>query len=102
VTFTRIWLAETREMVTKAFDHFLEEYGPNCEAACSRRPKDRDVLLACYDFPAEHWGHLRTTNSIDSTFSTIRLRHRRTKGNGSRKASLTMMFKLAQSASRRG
>jgi len=97
----QIWLAETREMATKAFDHFLEKYGPKYEAACSCLSKDRDVLLAFYDFPAEHWGHLRTTNPIESTFSTIRLRHRRTKGSGSRKASLTMMFKLAQSASRR-
>ena len=61
----------------------------------------RDALLAVYDFLAEHWGHLRTTSPIDSTFATIRLRHRRTKGSGSRKFSLTMMFKLAQSASRR-
>jgi putative transposase len=97
----QIWLAETREMATKAFDHFLEKYGPKYEAACSCLSQDRDVLLAFYDFPAEHWGHLRTTNPIESTFSTIRLRHRRTKGSGSRKASLTMMFKLAQSASRR-
>jgi len=97
----QIWLAETREMATKAFDQFLEKYGPKYEAACSCLSKDRDALLAFYDFPAEHWGHLRTTNPIESTFSTIRLRHRRTKGSGSRKASLTMMFKLAQSASRR-
>ena len=97
----QIWLAETREMATKAFDHFLEKYGPKYEAACSCLSKDRDALLAFYDFPAEHWGHLRTTNPIESTFSTIRLRHRRTKGSGSRKASLTMMFKLAQSAGRR-
>jgi putative transposase len=97
----QIWLAETREMANKAFDQFLEKYGPKYEAACSCLSKDRDVLLAFYDFPAEHWGHLRTTNPIESTFSTIRLRHRRTKGSGSRKASLTMMFKLAQSASRR-
>ena len=61
----------------------------------------RDVLLSFYDFPAEHWGHLQTTNPIETTFSTIRLRHRRTKGSGSRKTGLTMMFKLAQSASRR-
>lgn len=97
----QIWLAETREMATKAFDHFLEKYSAKYEGACNCLSKDRDVLLAFYDFPAEHWGHLRTTNPIESTFSTIRLRHRRTKGSGSRKASLTMMFKLAQSASRR-
>ena len=97
----QIWLAETRDAAIKAFDHFLEKYGAKYEAACSCLSKDRDVLLTFYDFPAEHWGHLRTTNPIESTFSTIRLRHRRTKGSGSRKASLTMMFKLAQSASRR-
>ncbi len=91
----QIWLAETRDAATKAFDHFLEKY----EAACNCLSKDWDVLLAFYDFPAEHWGHVRTTNPIESTFSTIRLRHRRTKGSGSRRASLTMMFKLAQSAS---
>jgi putative transposase len=97
----QIWLAETRDAAIKAFDHFLEKYGAKYEAACSCLSKDRDALLAFYDFPAEHWGHLRTTNPIESTFATIRLRHRRTKGSGSRKASLTMMFKLAQSASRR-
>ncbi|MBI2827600.1 MAG: transposase, partial [Planctomycetia bacterium] len=63
--------------------------------------KDRDVLLAFYDFPAEHWIHLRTTNPIESTFATVRLRHCRTKGNGSRAACLTMVFKLMQSASKR-
>ena len=59
------------------------------------------ALLAFYDFPAEHWRPIRTTNPIESTFATIRLRHRRTKGSGSRTASLTMMFKLAESASKR-
>ena len=97
----QIWLAETREAATKSFDHFLEKYGVKYEAACTCLSKDRESLLAFYDFPAEHWGHLRTTNPIESTFATIRLRHRRTKGSGSRKASLPMMFKLAQSASRR-
>jgi len=97
----QIWLAETREAATKAFDHFLEKYGVKYEAACACLSKDRDSLLGFYDFPAEHWGHLRTTNPIESTFATIRLRHRRTKGSGSRRASLTMMFKLAQSASKR-
>lgn len=93
-----IWQAETRETANKAFDHFLEKYGVKYQAACECLTKDRDVLLTFYDFPAEHWGHLRTTNPIESTFATIRLRHRRTKGNGTRKASLTMMFKLAQAA----
>jgi transposase-like protein len=63
--------------------------------------KDRDVLLTFYDFPAEHWKHLRTTNPIESTFATIRLRQRRTKGSGSRRASLAMMFKLAHAAQKR-
>ena len=58
-------------------------------------------MVTFYDFPAEHWSHLRTTNPIESTFATIRLRHRRTKGCGTRLASLTMMFKLAQSAERK-
>ena len=93
-----IWQAETRELATAAFDHFLEKYAAKYEAASECLKKDRDVLLTFYDFPAEHWRHLRTTNPIESTFATIRLRHRRTKGNGTRRASLSMMFKLAQSA----
>ncbi len=60
--------------------------------------KDRAELLTFYDFPAEHWIHLRTTNPIESTFATVRLRHRRTKGNGSRVACLAMVFKLCESA----
>lgn len=93
-----IWQAETRAMANKAFDHFLEKYAAKYDKACACLQKDRDVLLTFYDFPAEHWSHLRTTNPIESTFATIRLRHRRTKGNGTRRASLTMMFKLAQAA----
>ena len=93
-----IWQAETRDMGNKAFNHFLEKYGAKYPDACECLKKDREALLTFYDFPAEHWGHLRTTNPIESTFATIRLRHRRTKGNGTRRASLTMMFKLAQSA----
>jgi putative transposase len=93
-----IWQAETRQAANQAFDHLLEKYQAKYEAACDCLAKDRDVLLTFYEFPAEHWKHLRTTNPIESTFSTIRLRHRRTKGCGTRRASLTMMFKLAQSA----
>lgn len=96
-----IWQAETREMGNKAFDHFLEKYGAKYSDACECLKKDRDALLTFYDFPAEHWGHLRTTNPIESTFATIRLRHRKTKGNGTRRASLTMMFKLAQAAQKK-
>ena len=96
-----IWQAETRAMGNKAFDNFLEKYGAKYPDACECLKKDREVLLTFYDFPAEHWGHLRTTNPIESTFATIRLRHRRTKGNGTRRASLTMMFKLAQAAQKK-
>jgi transposase-like protein len=96
-----IWQAETRAGARQAFDHFLEKYAAKYDKACECLKKDRDELLTFYDFPAEHWGHLRTTNPIESTFATIRLRHRRTKGNGTRRASLTMMFKLAQSAEKR-
>jgi putative transposase len=96
-----IWMAETRADAVKAFDAFLEKYRAKYPAACECLEKDRDVLLTFYDFPAEHWKHLRTTNPIESTFATIRLRHRRTKGSGSRRASLAMMFKLAQAAQKR-
>jgi putative transposase len=70
------------------------------EKAVTCLTKDRDALLTFFDFPVENWCHIRTTNPIESTFATIRLRHRRTRGCGSAKASLTMMFKLAQSASK--
>jgi transposase-like protein len=95
-----IWMSETKAEATKACDAFLETYQAKYPKATECLAKDRDVLLAFYDFPAEHWRHLRTTNPIESTFATIRLRHRRTKGSGSRLASLTMMFKLADSAAR--
>lgn len=94
----QIWMAETRAAASQAFDAFLEKYQAKYQAACDCLKKDRDVLLTFYDFPAEHWIHLRTTNPIESTFATVRLRHRRTKGSGTRRASLAMMFKLAQSA----
>ena len=96
-----IWQAETKAAAEQAFDHFLEKYDAKYQSACDCLRKDREQLLAFYEFPAEHWGHLRTTNPIESTFSTIRLRHRKTKGNGTRRASLAMMFKLAQSASKK-
>jgi len=96
-----IWQAETRESAEHAFDSFVEDFGVKYPKAVECLTKDRDVLLTFYDFPAEHWKHLRTTNPIESTFATIRLRHRRTKGNGSRAACLAMVFKLAQSAEKR-
>ena len=96
-----IWQAETREAANTAFDNFIEKYDAKYSAACECLRKDRDVLLTFYDFPAQHWAHLRTTNPIESTFATIRLRRRRTKASGSRRTSLAMMFKLAQSASKK-
>jgi putative transposase len=97
----QIWMAETREQAHKAFDTFLAKYQAKYADACECLGKDREELMTFYDFPAEHWIHLRTTNPIESTFATIRLRHRRTKGNGTRKTSLAMMFKLAQAAQKR-
>ena len=94
----QIWLAATREDANKAFDAFLEKYQAKYPKACECLTKDRAELLAFYDFPAEHWKHLRTTNPIESTFATIRHRHSKTKGNGTRRASLAMMFKLAKVA----
>lgn len=96
-----IWMAETREAAGKAFDLFLETYGAKYPKACECLAKDREELLAFYDFPAEHWLHLRTTNPIESVFATVRLRHRKTKGNGSRTRCLAMVHQLMLSASKR-
>ena len=97
----QIWMAETRQDAEAAFDLFLATYGAKYSKACECLSRDRAELLTFYDFPAEHWKHLRTTNPIESTFATVRLRHRRTKGSGSRTACLTMVFKLMQSAAKR-
>jgi putative transposase len=95
-----VWMAETREDAYKAFEGFGEMYGSKYPKAWECLKKDKDELLAFYDFPAEHWRHIRTTNPIESTFATVRLRHRKTKGCGTRKTSLVMMFKLAESAAK--
>jgi putative transposase len=96
-----IWMADTREHANQAFDLFGRTYEAKYPKAVECLTKDREVLLAFYDFPAEHWIHLRTTNPIESTFATVRLRTKRTKGCGSRIACLTMVYKLMQSASKR-
>ena len=70
--------------------------------ACERLSKDKDALFTFYDFPAHHWRHLRTTNPIESTFGTVRHRTRQTKGCGSRKATLMMVYKLASEAEKNG
>ena len=95
-----IWMAETKAGADKAFHLFIETFGAKYPAAVECLIKDRSVLLTFYDFPAEHWIHIRTTNPIESTFATVRLRTHKTKGCGSRTASLTMVFKLTQSAER--
>jgi len=96
-----IWMAERRQQANEAFDLFIETFEARYPKAVECLAKDRDVLLTFYDFPAEHWVHLRTTNPIESTFATVRLRTARTKGCGSRTACLTMVFKLACCAERR-
>ena len=96
-----IWMAETRNDAETAFDFFLEAYGPKYDKATACLAKDRDVLLTFYDFPAEHWKHVRTTNPIESTFATVRLRTYRTKGCLSRKTAMAMVFKLCQCAQKK-
>jgi transposase-like protein len=95
-----IWQAATRQEADKAFDLFLATYEAKYSKATECLAKDRAELLAFYDFPAEHWMHLRTTNPIESTFATVRLRTAKTKGTGTRLACLTMVFKLMESASK--
>jgi putative transposase len=96
-----IWMSATREDATKAFERFIEVYGTKWPRTAECLVKDRAELLAFYDFPAEHWQHLRTSNPIESTFATVRLRTYRTKGPGSREAGLAMAFKLARKAESR-
>ena len=96
-----IWMAETRGHAEAAFDFFLEAYGAKYDKAAACLAKDREALLTFYDFPAEHWKHLRTTNPIESTFATVRLRTVKTKGCLSRKTAMTMVFKLCQSAQKK-
>jgi transposase-like protein len=93
-----IWMAETRKDADKAFDFFIAAYGAKYDKAVDCLMKDREVLLTFYDFPAEHWKHIRTTNPIESTFATVRLRTERTQGCLSRQTALTMVFRLCQCA----
>jgi len=93
-----IWMAETRENAEKAFDLFLKTYQLKYPKATQCLEKDREELLAFYDFPADHWVHIRTSNPIESTFSTIRLRTKKTRACVSRTTILTMVYKLGLSA----
>jgi putative transposase len=95
-----IYGAETKAGAEKAFELFVKTYRAKYPKATECLEKDKGALLAFYDFPAEHWLHIRTTNPIESVFSTVRLRHDKTKGSGSRAACLTMVFKLMESASK--
>lgn len=97
----QVWMAPTRARAEKSFDLFMETYKAKYPGAAECLGKDREALLAFYDFPAEHWLHLRTTNAIESVFATVRLRTQKTKGSGSRTACLTMVFKLTESASKK-
>ncbi len=96
-----IWMAEDRASATQAFDHFVETYQAKYPKAVACLEKDREALLAFYDFPAEHWVHIRTTNPIESTFATIRHRADQTKGCVSRNTMLAMIYKLGMSAEQR-
>ena len=96
-----IWMAETRDAAEAAFDLFVDAYGAKYDKAAACLVRDRETLLAFYDFPAEHWKHVRTTNPVESTFATVRLRTTRTKGCLSRRTALTMVFRLCLSAQRR-
>jgi len=90
-----IWMAETKAEAETAFDAFIEAYELKYEKAAECLAKDRDALLAFYDFPAEHWKHLRTSNPIESTFATVRHRTIRAKGCLSNTTALAMVFKLS-------
>jgi putative transposase len=96
-----IYNAEDREHALRAVKAFAADYGVKWPKAVAKITEKIDVLLAFYDYPAEHWIHLRTTNPIESTFATVRLRQRVTKGPGSRAAGIAMAFKLLESAQAR-
>ena len=93
-----IWMAETKRDALAAFDAFVETWGVKYEKAVECLIKDREALLVFYDFPAEHWKHLRTTNVTESAFATVRHRTVRSKGCLSNKTALAMIFKLAEAA----
>ena len=96
-----IWMAETQDEAHKAFDRALVRFESKYPGAMERLRKDREELLAFYDFPAEHWVHIRTTNPIESTFSTVRLRSKRARNCGSRETTLAMVYKLLETAQKR-
>ena len=96
-----IWQAETREKAHTAFDRTVKRFKAKYPKAMECLSKDKEQMLAFYDFPAEHWAHIRTTNPIESTFATVQLRTAKTRGCVSRDSILAMVFKLSQSAQKR-
>jgi putative transposase len=96
-----MYMAPTRAAATKAYEEFTSRYEAKYPKAVQCLTKDQDVLFTFYDFPAEHWLHLRTTNPIESSFATVRHRTRQTKGCGSRKATMAMVFKLGLEAEKK-
>jgi len=95
-----MYMSDTQDKALKAYDHFIETYSEKYPKAVECLMKDKDHLFTFYDFPAIHWQHIRTTNPIESTFATIRLRTQKTRGCGSRTATLTMVYKLAIEAAK--
>jgi len=93
-----IWMAETRQNAYKAFDSCVKRFDDKYPGAMSCLVKDKESMLAFYDFPAVHWQHIRTSNPIESVFATVRLRTTRTKSCGSRKTTLSMAWKLMTTA----
>ena len=96
-----IWQAETKAEAEKAFDLFIKTYEAKYPKASNSLQKDRDELMAFYDFPAQHWQSIRTSNPIESTFATIRHRTKRSKGCLSRESMLSMIYKLSQCAQKK-
>lgn len=96
-----IWQAETREKAYSAFDNCIKRFSPKYPKAMQCLEKDKDSMLAFYDYPAENWQHIRTTNPVESVFATVRLRTAKTKNCGSRTTTLTMMFKLMEVAQKK-
>ncbi len=96
-----IWMADTREDAYKAYDDTLKRFEAKYPKAMNCLSKDKENMLAFYDFPAEHWGHIRTSNPIESTFATVRLRTDKTRNCVARKTIFAMVFKLVQCAEKR-
>ncbi len=94
-------MAETKEDANKAFDNAIERFEEKYTKAMGCLKKDRNEMLAFYDFPAEHWTHIRTGNPIESAFATVRLRSKKSRNCSSRDTTLTMVFKLLESSQKR-